>query len=183
MQVDLLNLLRDYQADDPAEQMFLQQTRDFVADHRDCCSRGNIQGHITASAWVLAPDRQAVLLTHHKKLQRWLQLGGHVEDDLSIQAAALREAREESGLHHLVFLSSQLFDLDVHLIPARLTESPHYHYDLRFILQAEQSQFTLSDESDQLAWVSLSRLQALVAAQKLDASIARMLKKTLRQWL
>lgn len=175
MQNHLRQLLQHYQAHDAQEQAFLLQTREFVDNHVACCQRDCAVGHITASAWVLAPDRQSVLLTHHKKLNRWLQLGGHLEDDCSVQAAALREAHEESGLDGLTLLSSDLFDLDVHTIPARGAEAQHLHFDLRFLMQARQREFVLSDESHQLAWVSLASLQA----QMLDASLKRMLDKTL----
>lgn len=179
MQTELIALLQAYQPQDQAEQEFRRLSLEFASTHSDCCRRSCAPGHFTASAWILSPDADAVLLTHHKKLQRWLQLGGHIEADQSLTQAALREAYEESGLAQLDLLDSALFDLDVHAIPARADEPQHWHYDLRFLLRATDLHYTVSAESHQLAWLSLQELQHQARHQQLDASMQRMLLKTL----
>src|SRR5688572_26513021 len=70
----------------------------FIAANADCCERTLVSGHCTGSAWLVSADGERVLLTHHRKLQRWLQLGGHADGDTDLAAVALREAQEESGL-------------------------------------------------------------------------------------
>ena len=147
----------------------------FVASHADAFERACTLGHVTASAWIVDAERTHVLLTHHRKLGRWLQLGGHVDGDADVRAGALREAREESGLSHLRFVRDGIYDLDVHRIPARGAEPAHEHYDVRFALEADRDEpLRPSAESKALAWVALDALDAVEA----DESVLRLARKT-----
>lgn len=174
MQHQLIELLRSHTPFDHMEASHKQSALEFISNNAFCTSRDTLSGHVTASAWILSPAKTSTLLTHHRKLGCWLQLGGHVEDDHSIQAAAAREAREESGIDNLDLLDRNLFDIDVHLIPARKTDPQHFHYDFRFIFQSTTDIFSVSDESHNLAWISLSELKSPDS----DASIIRMARKT-----
>ncbi len=176
MRQDLLERLAQYQPFDATEAQHLAAMRAFASTHTDCCERSCVAGHVTASAWILAPDRRQVLLVQHKKLNRWLQPGGHLEQDADIVAAAMREAREESGLQDLRLLSDAIFDLDVHPIPARGTEAAHHHHDVRFLLQADSLAHCVREESHALAWVALDQLADYTSS----ASILRMAAKTPR---
>jgi 8-oxo-dGTP pyrophosphatase MutT (NUDIX family) len=148
----------------PGEAEVAQRFLAFAAAHVDCLLRSCVPGHITASAWILSPDRGSALLTHHRKLDRWLQLGGHVDGEPRIEAAALREAQEESGMSQFAFEAvggEQLvpLDLDVHTIPARGSEPRHEHWDLRFLLRAlPGQQLVQSPESNDLRWFPLAEL-------------------------
>lgn len=172
MQLQLIRLLERHRPHDDVEREHLVRTLDFVGRTSRCTSRETLEGHVTASAWVLSPDGGAALLTHHRRLGRWFQPGGHVENDRTIQEAALREAREESGIDRLALVSDALFDVDVHPIPARKGEPDHWHYDLRFLVRANSRDFAVGEESLDLAWVDL---HTLVDA---DESIMRMVRKT-----
>ena len=153
----------------------LLQIIEFVAQHKDCFERSLSIGHITGSAWIIDLNRSHVLLTHHRKLDRWLQLGGHSDGDANTLAVALREGREESGLDLLQPVTEAIFDVDVHLIPARNDEPAHYHYDVRFLLEADRRiPLTISSESKDLTWVSLDDTMKLST----DASIQRMVAKS-----
>ena len=174
MRDSLIDLVRNHVPLDNAEKNSVRRTLEFLADNEDCVSKANLQGHVTASAWILSIDMDKTLLTHHKKLNRWLQLGGHIENDKTIQQAASREAFEESGIGQLELIQQSPFDVDVHKIPARGNTPAHYHYDMRFLLLSKSMNFTKSDESNDLAWVPLTELAELVS----DASILRMAKKT-----
>ena len=148
----------------------------FVETHADCLLRSCVPGHLTGSAWIVSPDLTRVLLTHHLKLDKWLQLGGHADGDGDLLAVALREAREESGLSRVRPLSPQIFDVERHLIPARKAEPAHYHYDLRFLIEADPAEplMRAHTESKDLAWVGLERVTALNP----EESMARMVRKT-----
>ena len=147
----------------------------FVEAHADCLLRTCIPGHLTGSAWIVSPDRARTLLTHHRKLDKWLQLGGHADGDPDLSAVALREAREESGLARLRLLANELFDVDRHWIPARRTEPAHWHYDLRFMIEADPAErLVVSSESKDLAWVEVARVTGLNP----EESMARMVRKT-----
>lgn len=148
----------------------------FVREHANAARRELVVGHLTGSAWLVSTDGQRVLLTHHKKLGLWLQLGGHADGDPDLAAVALREAEEESGLTDLV-VEGDVYDLDCHEIPARGTEPAHFHYDVRFVVRATGSeQFAVSDESHALAWREIAEV---AEDATMDASVRRMA----RVWL
>lgn len=133
-------------------------------------------GHFTGSAWLVSRDRQRVLLTHHRKLDRWLQLGGHADGDTDLPGVALREATEESGLPALAG-ESEIFDLDRHWIPERHGMPGHWHYDVRFVVLATTSEaYVVSEESHALAW---RHIGAIAADRAADESLRRMA----RRWL
>ena len=163
--------------DEEAKELFIG----FAFDHADCCERTLPLGHFTGSAWLVSADGERVLLTHHRKLDRWLQLGGHADGDSDLAAVALREAEEESGLRDLS-VEGDVFDLDRHLIPARGDEPGHWHYDVRFVVRARGSEdFTVGDESHDLAWRSISEL---AGDSSVDESVRRMAAKWLcGSWL
>ena len=94
-------------------------------------------------------------MTHHKKLNKWLQLGGHSDGDPDTWKVALREATEESGIDNIAFVTRQIFDIDIHTIPENLkkNEPEHKHYDVRFLLKAPTEDFVVSEESNFLKWV------------------------------
>lgn len=121
-------------------------------------------GHVTGSAFVLSPCLKDVLLTHHAKLDRWLQLGGHCDGMRDAAAVALREAQEESGIAGIEMLSRAVFDIDIHEIPARRSEPAHLHYDVRFVMRAPHRDFVRSGESKALAWVPVATLHEVVKA-------------------
>ena len=176
MRESLIQLVRAHTPVDATEREHAENTLLFLYQNTNCTSTTNLAGHITASAWVLSPCQSATLLTHHRKLDRWLQLGGHIENESNIQEAALREAREESGIHQIVQLQELIFDIDIHLIPARKSVAEHYHYDIRFLFMAEKTSFVVSEESKELAWVELAKVSDLVS----DDSMLRMCHKSQR---
>ena len=95
----LLDMLARYQAHRPEEAAMVGRIRSLVSTHPDCLARTCLPGHLTASSFILSPDREKFLLTRHRKLGRWLPLGGHADGDADLLRVALREAREESGMH------------------------------------------------------------------------------------
>ena len=174
----LLSLLAAYAPFDEHDAAARERIATFVEAHADCFERSLEIGHVTGSAWIVDPSRTRCLLTHHRKLGRWLQLGGHADGDADICAVAMREAREESGLTTLRTLSPAIFDCDVHAIPERKTEAGHYHYDVRFLVEADPCEpLVVSDESHELAWVALENIRALSG----DWSVERMARKLARE--
>jgi 8-oxo-dGTP pyrophosphatase MutT (NUDIX family) len=172
MRQRLLQLIDDYALRYPEEAAMTGWFRAFVAGEPRCYERNCWRGHVTGSAWLVDESGGRVLLTHHRKLDRWLQLGGHSDGDPDTLSVAVREAAEESGLPVRV-LDERIFDLDVHEIPARKRDPSHWHFDVRFALVAGEKQFTVSAESHSLAWVSLDELAAYTA----EASMLRMAGK------
>ncbi len=150
---------------------FLELTDDPLAYKRE-----RIEGHFTASAWIVNKRRTHTLLTLHRKLGRWLQLGGHADGDENLIDVAMKEAREESGLKSLVLVDSTIFDLDKHIIPERPHVPEHFHYDVRYILEADINEpLQISDESISLAWITFDSVVDMIGY---NPSILRMLEKT-----
>lgn len=143
----------------------------FIAAHPlDAHRRSLTVGHLTASALVVDPSSGRALLTHHRKLGRWLQLGGHCDGDANLAAVALREACEESGIAGLRVCPEPI-DLDIHRIPSRPGEPEHDHLDTRFLVLAPPTaQAVVSEESNELGWFGPGELQGL----ELDDSVRRL---------
>lgn len=172
-----LGLLRRHAARalEAHEAEMVTETIRFMQAHPDCFLRSCEPGHVTGSAWIVSPDRTQTLLTHHRKLDKWLQLGGHADGDFNVLAVALRETDEESGLRRVRAVSTEVFDVDRHWIPARKGERGHYHYDFRFLIEADPAEpIIVSAESKDLAWIELARVTQLNP----EESMARMVRKT-----
>ena len=165
-----------YAAAHPDEAATVALFRAFAHAHAHAAERTLAIGHLTGSAWLASADGRRVLLTHHRKLGRWLQLGGHADGDADLARVALREAEEESGLHDLV-VEPHIFDLDRHRIPARGDEPEHWHYDVRFVVRATGGEdFVVGEESHALAWRDIA---ALADDEAADESLRRMARKWL----
>ncbi|WP_411839879.1 NUDIX hydrolase [Paracoccus sp. ME4] len=127
----------------------------------DAFGRDPRHDHITASGFVVSPDRRRVLLMHHAKLDRWLQPGGHCDGSANTLEVARRELREETGLSQARLVTRAIVDIDRHLIPARRDEPAHHHVDLRYLFEADPAlPISRNQESRALAWVEIDRLEA-----------------------
>ena len=180
--VNFLAALAKHAPVDQEEADHLNKIVQFVTSHRHgWWRRTNLEGHVTGSAWILNLARTHALLLHHVKLNLWIQPGGHLDDtDSSPAAGAMREAREETGIAGLNFASEALFDIDIHLIPARAAnsgfEAAHLHYDARYRIIAPDTRVTISEESLGAKWIALEDL----VQPSQQRSIARMAEKSLR---
>ncbi len=172
---NLIQHLQAHQAVDEREHALCDAIIQFVQTHENCAARALQAGHLTGSAWIVDQALTHTLLTHHRKLNLWVQLGGHVEGDPDMLAAAWREAREESGLLDMQLLAPYIFDVDIHAIPARQDEPAHFHYDIRYAFQADRhAPLTVSRESRELAWIALGEIETLTT----EESVLRMVRKT-----
>lgn len=152
----------------------LEATRALLRQSADPFSRTSFDpGHLTASGVVLSRDRTRVLLVFHRRLQRWLQPGGHVEptDDHLVDTAR-REVLEETGADLDPKVSPRLVGVDVHRIPARADEPPHWHHDLVFRFAARRDDIA-PEWGREVRWCDVERLGDYDADEALRSAVSR----------
>jgi 8-oxo-dGTP pyrophosphatase MutT (NUDIX family) len=164
---DAVLVLKNYEDQEELRQLYL----DHLAGHPDGMRKSCEAGHVTASALVIDPERGRVLLTLHKKLGMWLQMGGHCEPgDTTLARAALREATEESGIHGLTLLPGGPVQLDRHPIPAPC----NWHLDVQYAALAPSAAVAqISDESLDLRWFAYAEVAGVA-----DESVVQLLERT-----
>lgn len=166
---------------DARDQDMADRTSKLIKEQELAFSKELLIGHVTASAFVINLERDKVLLTHHAKLSKWLQLGGHCDGIKDPFFNAHKEAYEESGLMRIEPLAKSILDIDIHPIPEHNGVPGHSHYDIRYLFEAnEHDPLNISDESNDLKWVRLDRLEdynndnrLLIMRDKLGDFIAR----------
>ncbi|MEV6399385.1 NUDIX hydrolase [Streptomyces sp. NPDC051907] len=163
---DAVLVLKSYDDQEELRQLYL----DHLAEHPDGLWKACEAGHVTASALVIDPERGRVLLTLHKKLGRWLQMGGHCEPgDETLALAALREGVEESGIAGLALLPGGPVRLDRHRIPAPC----NWHLDVQYAALAPADAVEeISDESLDLRWFAYDEVAGVS-----DESVVRLLER------
>lgn len=174
---ELLNLLKQHQTRFMDEAAYVARAIKFVEANSNCFYRELLPAHVTGSAWVVSPARDRVLLLHHRKHDQWFQPGGHADGDADILRVALRETVEETGLDESVvkLLAENVFDVDIHTIPASQFGPQHQHIDIRFLVEIDDSlPVPGNDESHDVLWFRLHD----VPRYNNNLSTHRMVKKT-----
>lgn len=170
----LLRAIRRYADRYPEEARTTERFSRFVEANEDCFERSLAIGHVTGASWIVNETGDQVLLTHHAKLDIWIQPGGHADGDSDVLAVARKEAQEETGLDPIALVTSEIFDLDIHDIPARKEIPAHEHFDVRFAFRhSGDGQFVVTEESHDLAWVPVAELSRYTD----ESSIHRMARK------
>ena len=175
----LLELLSQYKTPHMEEAAMAVRSFRFVQQHEDCFDRNLMHGHVTGSAWVLNPSKTHVLMLHHRKLNLWLQPGGHADKDSDMERVVLKETSEESGiaLEDITLVSNQIFDIDIHTVFESEFDTRHEHFDIRFLVEIDdQIEIPGNDESHQIGWVPLEQVSQFNNAR----SLYRMVQKTRR---
>jgi 8-oxo-dGTP pyrophosphatase MutT (NUDIX family) len=172
----LIHALNNYQTSFDEEKAFISRFKSLLRNFENCYKRSLLTGHITASAWISNKTGTSAVLVHHKKLNRWLQPGGHADGDENVLNVASKEAQEETGLKSLKLIGDKIFDIDIHLIPKHGNIQAHYHYDIRFLFVADDTEdYVISDESNELKWIPLGSINQFTGNNN---SILRMVLKS-----
>ncbi len=172
------SLLSRFEPPDMDQNEVRERILAFIDRHpHDAHQRSCREGHLTASALVLDAAGQRALLTHHAKLDKWLQLGGHCDGDANLPGVALREACEESGIATLA-IDPRPIDVDIHQIPERPGEPAHLHLDTRFLVRASEPALPRRNhESHELRWLSFAEAMSLAC----DDSLGRLLRRAVQR--
>ncbi len=173
----ILQQLNDYRLSKwylDQEEKLVNQFIYFITQNTHCFSRSLKKGHLTASCWLWNEEETACLFTLHKKLKKWIQLGGHADGQFSLLEVAIKEAQEESGIEEISAVSPEIFDISIHEIPAYKEVPSHLHYDVRYLLKVNSNApLIISEESDDLKWITLENFKNY----PLDPSILKMRQK------
>lgn len=166
---DAVRVLKEWDAPDGDQERLRLDYLDHLAEHEDGLWKPCGAGHITASALVVDPAGERVLLTLHRKIRKWLQMGGHCEpEDATLADAALREATEESGIAGLTLLRAEPVRLDRHLTPCA------WHLDVQYAaLAAPGAVEAISEESLDLRWCGYEEVGTVA-----DSSVTALLART-----
>ncbi len=169
----LLADISNYKTQIPEEQLIKTQFLDFVKSNSDCFERSLLKGHVTASAFVVDIELSKVLLMNHKKLNKWLQPGGHCDGDSDTLKVALKETQEEMGIIVKDY-KTEIFDIDIHTIPENKSVPEHLHYDVRYLFHFDSSKSILANsESNDVKWIDFAEIETYTS----ETSILRMLEK------
>ena len=164
--------LQSYQTVFDEERKFISPFLELL-HQQDCFERTHLPGHITGSSFIVNKDKTKTLLVHHAKLNKWVQPGGHADGDENVLRVALREAEEETGLKKFKY-DAKVFDIDIHTIPLRKDFPEHLHYDVRFLIEADENEkIIVSEESHDVKWIALSELERFTN----ERSVLRMKEK------
>jgi 8-oxo-dGTP pyrophosphatase MutT (NUDIX family) len=173
----LLSALRAHSPADEEEERDRLLLIELVSRVPRCFDRGTFApGHVTGSAFVVCRQTRRVLLHHHRRLDRWLQVGGHDDGEHDPKRTALREAREETGLFDLKLLTPEILDVDVHVIPPSRGEPEHRHHDVRYALVTEEPESIQRQDTESLAlaWFELDEAARLMGEHGARRALSRL---------
>ena len=155
----------------------------YCSQFDDVLHRENAMAHMTASAWVVSPDRTQILMAYHNIYDSWSWLGGHADGEEDLLAVALREVREESGLEHLRPISEEIYSLEILPVDAHQQRgkfiSPHLHLNLTFLLEADPAAAVRAkeDENSAVGWFTADKMLEVVREERMKPIYRKLTEK------
>lgn len=161
MEYTLTEQIRSYQPMNEQEERDKELILHCLETEKDIFTRENRLAHMTASAWIVNPERTKVLMAYHNIYHSWSWLGGHADGETDLLKVALKEAREESGIYHVKPVSEKIYSLEVLTVDGHVKRgeyvSSHLHLNVTYLLQAEETDVLhiKEDENSNVGWFSL----------------------------
>lgn len=174
----LIEKLQNYNPENDIEKYHKDEMLEYLQTAQGYLFRTNFDAHITGSAFVVSDDWRSVLLTHHRKLDIWIQLGGHCDGESDILQVAWRETIEESGLKSTKPFGEEVFDLDIQIIPERKSEPSHRHMDIRFLFVADRFEKIRKQEEEtkEIKWVGIDEVRRYTSQKSILRAIEKIKK-------
>lgn len=164
MREKLKEQIRRYNPVNEQEKLDKMTLLDLLNRPEDISIRENLTGHLTASAWVVSPERRLVLMAYHRLYDSWAWLGGHADGDWDLCRVAEKEAREESGIENLVLVSPEPVSLEILTVNGHEKKGKyvpsHLHLNLTYLFVADPMQMLRCkpDENSGVAWLDMDTL-------------------------
>ena len=158
--------LEAYQPFNEQEARDLSLILSFLKSNPDAFSRENPVAHMTASAWVVNPNKDRVLMAYHNLYNSWAWLGGHADGEENLLEVALREVREESGVHNVRLVTEEIFSVEVLTVDGHVKRgsyvSSHLHLNVTYLLEADDREnlHSKADENSAVGWFGLDEAVA-----------------------
>ena len=155
---ELLDQIAAYAPYNEQEQRDKVLILQWIRQNENAFCRDNTVAHITASAWVVSPDRSRVLMVYHNIYNSWSWLGGHADGETDLLAVAIREVKEEAGIAHVCPVSKEIFSLEALTVDGHIKNgqyvSSHLHLNVTYLLEAdpEEAVSVKADENSGVAW-------------------------------
>ena len=170
MNMKIIEEIKKYRPCNAQEQRDQALILDFLEKNGDAFLRSNLLAHMTASSWIVNPERTKTLMVYHNLYDSWSWTGGHADGETDLLSVALREAREETGIAHVRPLSPEIFSLEVLTVDGHEKRGEyvpsHLHMNVTYLLEAEESDalHICREENSGVAWFTLE--EALKASSE-----------------
>ena len=170
MNMKIIEEIKKYRPCNAQEQRDQALILDFLEKNGDAFLRSNLLAHMTASSWIVNPERTKTLMVYHNLYDSWSWTGGHADGETDLLSVALREAREETGIEHVRPLSPEIFSLEVLTVDGHEKRGEyvpsHLHMNVTYLLEAEESDtlHICREENSGVAWFTLE--EALKASSE-----------------
>lgn len=161
MSMKIVEEIKKYRPCNGQEQRDKSVILDFLEKNEDAFFRSSLIAHMTASSWIVNPQRTKTLMVYHNIYDSWSWTGGHADGETDLLAVALREAREETGIAHVRPVSPEIFSLEVLTVDGHEKRGAyvpsHLHMNVTYLLEAEESDTlrVCREENSGVAWFSL----------------------------
>ena len=161
MNMKIVEEIKKYRPCNAQEQRDQALILDFLEKNGDAFLQSNLLAHMTASSWIVNPERTKTLMVYHNLYDSWSWTGGHADGETDLLSVALREAREETGIEHVRPLSPEIFSLEVLTVDGHEKRgeyvSSHLHMNVTYLLEAEESDtlHICREENSGVAWFTL----------------------------